>query len=57
MKYTDTLKKSTKESLEENISERLLELEPKSNHSIESKSLKFIVKIYCHQYKTCKVIA
>ena len=36
--------KSTKKSLIDNLSKRLLELEFKSNHSIKSKCLKWIVK-------------
>ena len=36
--------KSTKKSLIDDLSKRLLELEFKSNHSIKSKCLKWIVK-------------
>ena len=50
MKYTD-IKKSTKKSLIDKISKRLLELEFKSNHSIITKALKRAVKKYCHHYK------
>ena len=38
------IKKSTKKSLMDDLSKRLLELEFKSNHSIESKCLKWIAK-------------
>ena len=44
MKYTDTLKKSSKKSLIDKISKRLLELEFKSNHTIITKELKRVVK-------------
>ena len=40
------IKKSTKKSLIYDLSKRLLELEFKSNHSIKSKCLKWIVKKY-----------
>ena len=43
--------KSTKKSLIDDLSKRLLELEFKSNHSIKSKCLKWIVKKYCQRYK------
>ena len=49
------IEKSFKKSLIDKISKTLLELEFKSNHSIKSKCLKFIVK-YCPHYKTCKLI-
>ena len=48
------IKKSTKKSLVENLSKRLIELEFKSNHSIKSKCLKWIVKKYYRQYKDMK---
>ena len=38
------IKKSSKNSLIDKISKRLLELEFKSNHSIKSKCLKWVVK-------------
>ena len=38
------IKKSTKKSLIDDLSKRLLELEFKSNHSIKSKCLKWIVR-------------
>ena len=38
------IKKSSKESLIDNISKRLLGLEFKSNHSLKSKCLKWVVK-------------
>ena len=38
------IKKSTKRSLTDKISKRLLELEFKSNHSINSKCLKWVIK-------------
>ena len=40
----EVIKNRTKKSLIDNLSKRLLELEFKSNHSIQSKSLKYIVK-------------
>ena len=40
------IKKSTKKSLIDDLSKRLLELEFKSNHSIKSKCLRWIVKNY-----------
>ena len=40
MKYTDTLKKSSKKSLIDKISKRLLELEFKLNNTIITKELK-----------------
>ena len=42
---------SNKNSLIDNLSKRLLELELKSNHSIKSKSLKWIVKNILPDYK------
>ena len=45
------IKKSTKKSLIDDLSKRLLESEFKSNHSIKSKCLKWIVKKYYPQYK------
>ena len=48
------IKKSTKKSLVLNLSKRLIELEFKSNHSIKSKCLKWIVKKYYLQYKDMK---
>ena len=45
------IKKSTKKSLVENLSKRLIELEFKSNHSIKSKCLKQIVKKILPDYK------
>ena len=38
------IEKSTKKSLTDDLSKRLLKLEFKSNHSIKSKCLKWIVK-------------
>ena len=43
--------KSTKKSLIDDLSERLLELEFRSNHSIKSKCLKWIVKKILPDYK------
>ena len=43
-KYTDTLKNQLKKTLTDNLSKRLLELEFKLDHSIKSKSLKWVVK-------------
>ena len=42
------------ENLIDNISKRLLKLEFKSNHLIKLKTLKYVVKKYCHYYKTMK---
>ena len=44
-------KVSTKKSLIEDISKRLLELEFKSNHSVKSQCLKWIVKNLLPNYK------
>ena len=49
--------KTTKKSLTQNLSKRLLELELKSNHTIKFSTFTFIVKKYCHYCKTCKRIA
>ena len=43
--------KSTKKSLIDDLSKRLLELEFKSNHSIKSKCLKWIFKNILPNYK------
>ena len=43
MKYLDT-KKSTKKSLIDELSNKLLGLEFKSNNSIKTKCLKYVVK-------------
>ena len=43
--------KSTKKSLIDDLSKSLLELEFKSNHSIKSKCLKWIVKSILPNYK------
>ena len=48
--------KSSKKSLIDKTSERLLKLEFKSNHCIKLRALKCVVKKYCHYYKTCKLI-
>ena len=48
------IKKSTKKSLIEKISKRLLKLEFKSNHSIITKSLKRVVKKLLPDYKQWK---
>ena len=48
------IKKSTKISLVDDLSKRLLELEFKSNHSIKSNCLKWIAKNYYLQYKDLK---
>ena len=45
------VKKSTKKSLINDLSKRLLELEFKSNQSIKSKCLKWIVKKILPDYK------
>ena len=44
-------KVSTKKSLIDDLSKRLLELEFKSNHSIKSKCLKWVVKNILPNYK------
>ena len=46
-----SIKKQTKKSLIDDLSKRLLELEFKSNHSIKSKCLKWIVKNVLPNYK------
>ena len=46
-----SIKKQTKKSLIDDLSKRLLELEFKSNHSIKSKCLKWIVKNILPNYK------
>ena len=48
------IKKSTKKSLIDDLSKRLLELEFKSYHSIKSKCLKWIVKKILPNYKDWK---
>ena len=45
------IKKSTKNLLIDDLSKQLLELEFKSNHSIKSKCLKWIVKNILSDYK------
>ena len=45
------IKKSTKNLLIDDLSKRLLEIEFKSNHSIKSKCLKWIVKNILSDYK------
>ena len=47
----DAIKKQTKKSLIDDLSKRLLELEFKSNYSIKSKSLKWVVKNVLPNYK------
>ena len=47
-------KVSTKKSLIDDLSKRLLELEFKSNHSIKSKCLKWVVKNILPNYKKWK---
>ena len=46
------IKKSSKKSLIENLSKRLLELKFESDHSIKSKALKYVVKkiLLCRKY-------
>ena len=46
---------STKKSLIDDLSKRLLKLEFKSNHSIKSKCLKWIVKNVLPNYKKLKI--
>ena len=50
----EVIKKQTKKSLINNLSKRLLELEFKSNHSIKSKCLKWVVKNILPNYKKWK---
>ena len=45
----------TKNYLIDKISRSLLEPEFKENNSIIPKALKYVVKKYCHNYKTCKL--
>ena len=45
------IKKSSKKSLIDDLSKRLLELEFTSNHSIKSKCLKWVVKKILPDYK------
>ena len=47
---------STKKYLKDNISKRLLEFMFEKNKSIISEAEKYVVKKYCLQYKTWKVI-
>ena len=51
IKSTKETKVSTKKSLIDDLSKRLLKLEFKSNHSIKSKCLKWIVKNILPNYK------
>ena len=46
------IEKSTKKSLNYDLSKRFLKLQFKSNHSIKSRCLKWIVKKYYLQYET-----
>ena len=56
IKSTETQTKvSTKQSLIDDLSKRLLELQIKSNHSIKTKHLKWIVKNILPNYKKRKV--
>ena len=54
IKSTKKTKVSTKKSLIDDLSKRLLKLEFKSNHSIKSKCLKWIVKNILPNYKKWK---
>ena len=54
IKSTKKTKVSTKKSLIDDLSKRLLKLEFKSNHSIKSKCLKWIVKNILPNYKKRK---
>ena len=47
----EAIKKQTKKSLIDDLSKRLLELEFKSNYSIKSKCLKWVVKNILPNYK------
>ena len=49
-------KESTKKYLIDNISRRLLEFMFEKNKSIISRAEKYVVKKYCLQYKTWKVV-
>ena len=44
MRYSDTLKKSTKKFLRDKISKKAIRLQFKENHSMKSKCLKFLSK-------------
>ena len=50
----EAIKKQTKKSLIDDLSKRLLELEIKSNHSIQSKYLKWVVKNILPNYRKRK---
>ena len=50
----EAIKKQTKKSLIDDLSKRLLELEFKSNYSIKSKCLKWVVKNILPNYKKWK---
>ena len=50
----EAIKKQTKKSLIDDFSKRLLELEFKSNYSIKSKCLKWVVKNILPNYKKWK---
>ena len=54
-KILNHIKHSSKKYLIDKIAKRLSELEFRSNHSIKSKCLKYVVKKYCHHYKPCKL--
>ena len=45
------IKKSTKQSVIDDFSKSLLELEFQKHNSIKLKCLKYVVKKYCRQYK------
>ena len=50
------IEKQSKKFLIDRISKRLMGLEFKSNHSINLRALKYVVKRYFCYYKTCKLI-
>ena len=50
----EAIKKQTKKSLIDDLSKRLLELEIKSNHSMQSKYLKWVVKNILPNYRKRK---
>ena len=57
IQISESTKKITEESIKKSLVEKLqLKLEFKPNHSIKAKSLRFIVKKYCHHYKICLLI-
>ena len=52
--FKEAIKKQTKKSQIDDLSKRLLELEIKSNHSMQSKYLKWVVKNILSNYRKRK---